>query len=53
MIGLRMKIQTYRLRISGAYNKVWGDHLLSANVSYSINENVSKSNVLSMKWFSE
>ena len=42
---------TYRLRISGAYNKVWGDHLLSANVSYSINENVSKSNVLSMKGF--
>lgn len=42
---------SYRLRLSGSYNKVWGDHLLSAYVSYSINENASKSNALSMKGF--
>ena len=42
---------SYRLRLSGAYNKAFGDHLVSAFVSYSINENVSKSNSLSMKGF--
>ena len=42
---------SYRLRLSGAYNKSWGDHLLAAFASYSINESQLKTTALSMKGF--
>ena len=42
---------SYRLRLSGAYNKSWGDHLLAGFASYSINESQLKTTALSMKGF--
>lgn len=43
---------SYRVSLSGAYNKVLGgDHLLSAYTRYSLNENATKSTVLNMKGF--
>ncbi len=41
----------YRLSLSGAYNKAFGDHLVSAFARYSINEKVAKSTHLTMKGF--
>ncbi|HAP18459.1 SusC/RagA family TonB-linked outer membrane protein [Butyricimonas virosa] len=43
---------SYRLSLSGAYNKSFGsDHLVSAFARYSINENTSKLTSISMKGF--
>lgn len=43
---------SYRLSLSGAYNKSFGgDHLVSAFARYSVNENSTNSTVLSMKGF--
>lgn len=42
---------SYRLSLSGAYNKSFGSHLLSAYARYSINEKTAKQTVLSMKGF--
>lgn len=41
----------FRLSLSGAYNKSFGDHLVAAFARYSINENTMKSTALSMKGF--
>lgn len=41
----------FRLSLSGAYNKSFGDHLVAAFARYSINENAMKSTALSMKGF--
>lgn len=43
---------TYRLSVSGAYNKVFGgEHLVSAFARYSINESSTRTTGLSMKGF--
>lgn len=42
---------SYRVSLSGAYNKSFGDHLLSAYARYSINENSTKTTNLSMMGF--
>ena len=42
---------SYRVSLSGAYNKSLGDHLLSAFARYSINETSSKTTGLVMKGF--
>lgn len=42
---------SYRLSLSGAYNKAFGDHLLAAYVRYSINENSTKTTTFSMMGF--
>lgn len=44
---------SYRLRLSGAYNKSWGDHLLAAFASYSINESQLKTTRIVDEGFSE
>ena len=41
----------YRLSLSGAYTKGLGDHLLTAYLRYSVNENSTKSTTLSMMGF--
>ena len=41
----------YRLSLTGSYNKAWGDHLLSTFAQYSINENTSDMDVISMTGF--
>lgn len=41
----------FRLSLSAAYNKSFGDHLLAAFARYSINENSSKTTKLSMLGF--
>ncbi|WP_176554877.1 SusC/RagA family TonB-linked outer membrane protein [Butyricimonas sp. Marseille-P3923] len=41
----------YRLSLSGAYNKSFGDHLLAAFARYSINESSMKTTAFSMKGF--
>lgn len=42
---------SYRVRLSGAFNKGWGDHLLAAFASYSMNESSLKTTALQMKGF--
>lgn len=45
------KTSNYRLGLSASYNKVFGDHLISAYVNYSIRENSSNSSTLTMTGF--
>lgn len=47
----RTEATSYRLSLTGSYNKAWGDQLLSAFAQYSINESVSDMDVISMRGF--